>query len=104
MTAPRAGGETGSKAGLSGSTASGPGVDGVDCGAHFVPKPRVTDEGLCTKGVVGVVAAGGPELVRLAAFGVTACLIMCSGIAGRGAWVAVGLGVTEIGVPVADCC
>lgn len=62
--AARAGGLTGSYAGLSGSTTKGPGVEGVEWGAHLVPKPRVTLEGLCVTGVEG--ATGGPVLTRLA--------------------------------------
>lgn len=42
----RCGGLTGSYAGLAGSSLSGPGVDGVDCGAHFVPNPRTNDDGV----------------------------------------------------------
>jgi hypothetical protein len=103
ITAPRAGGLTGSYAGLSASITDGPGVEGVDCGAHFVPKPRVTDDGLCATGVVG--AGGNAALTRLAAFGVAAWRIICSGIAGLGGCT-YGLGVTPVagdaaGVPEA---
>ena len=76
----RCGGLTGSKAGDSGSSIIGPGVDGVDCDAHLVPKPRVSATGLVGAGVCGT---EDDAAARLACPGVpAACRIMCSGIAG----------------------
>lgn len=82
IVAARWGGLTGSKAGLSGSTGIGPGVDGVEVEAHFVPNPRVRDTGLDGCGVCG---NDGEILPRFIELGVVAAWrIMCSGIAGRG--------------------
>lgn len=75
----------------------GPGVDGVDCGAHLVPNPRTSDcdavdatelAGLVCTGVDGVGVGAGTidAAVALCRRGVpaAACRIMCSGMAGRG--------------------
>lgn len=87
MEEARGGGLTGSYAGLSGSARIGPGVDGVEWDAHFVPKPRVKPIGVVVPGVCGAAVMG---LIRFAAgvaaaaAAAAACRIICSGIAGLG--------------------
>ena len=70
----------------------GPGVDGVDCDAHLVPKPLVSGIGLAWTGVWG----SEPEDVRLLGVAVLAACRICSGIASRG-WLACACLSVDVG-------